>query len=75
MHSGKKKTPNKKQSAEMQHCSTFNQSLHAQLHLYTREDLEQSRKGNESDSTGIFHPDFCEAGGRGVQVLQVSVKF
>lgn len=64
----------KSQSAEMQHCGTFDRALYSQLHLYVGEDLEQSRKGNESNSTSIFHPDFNE-GARGIKLLEVSVKF
>lgn len=45
----------------MQRCSTFNQALYSLLHLYIG-DLEQSRKGNESNSTGIFQPDFYDRG-------------
>lgn len=51
----------KSQSAQMQRCSTFNQALYSLLHLYIG-DLEQSRKGNESNSTGIFQPDFYDRG-------------
>ena len=54
----------KSQSAEMQCCGTFNQTLYSQLHLYIGEDLEQSRKGNESNPTGIFPSWFLWGGQR-----------
>lgn len=61
------------QSAEMQRCGTFNLALYSQLHMYIREDLEQSRKRKQLNRH--FSGWILWGAATGIKLLEVSVKF